>query len=48
MTDIRTLTGQRERFDLQRMWDEASASHAGDAVIRLLEEPVKRCLGLST
>ncbi|RJG23589.1 hypothetical protein DQX05_13160 [Paenibacillus thiaminolyticus] len=32
MTDIRTLTGQRDRFDLQRMWDEVSASHAGDAV----------------
>ncbi|WCF05747.1 aminoglycoside phosphotransferase family protein [Paenibacillus thiaminolyticus] len=45
MTDIRSLTGQRDRFDLQPMWDEASASHAGDAVIRLLEEPVERCLG---
>ncbi|MFL1673082.1 aminoglycoside phosphotransferase family protein [Paenibacillus dendritiformis] len=45
MRDIRTLTGQRDRFDLRRMWDEASASHARDAVIRLLKEPVERCLG---
>lgn len=45
MRDIRTLIGQRDRFDLRRMWDEASASHARDSVIRLLKEPVERCLG---
>lgn len=44
MTDIQTLTGQRDRFELLRMWNVVSASHAGEALIRLLEEPVERCL----
>ncbi|MBG9793773.1 hypothetical protein ABD76_15175 [Paenibacillus dendritiformis] len=45
MTDVRKLAGQRDRFDLGRMWDKVSASYSGEAIIRLLEEPVERCLG---
>lgn len=45
MTDVRKLAGQRDRFDLGRMWDEVSASYSGEALIRLLEKPVERCLG---
>ncbi|CAH8714950.1 phosphotransferase [Paenibacillus melissococcoides] len=45
MTDAGKLAGQRDRFDLGRMWEEMSASHIGGALIRQLEEPVERCLG---